>query len=83
MRASASSVYNTKTWAELAVLRDHEQPVTRARFGTDAATLVSTSMDRTLRLWAPSGSPGAAPTSSSSTDTHAEAPTSPPAKADE
>jgi len=46
-------IYNTKTWDELCCLRAHEQPATRALFGRDATGLISASMDRTVRLWAP------------------------------
>eukprot|EP00708_Paratrimastix_pyriformis_P002553 GAFH01001301.1.p1 GENE.GAFH01001301.1~~GAFH01001301.1.p1 ORF type:complete len:476 (-),score=194.75 GAFH01001301.1:313-1611(-) len=52
-------LFNTKTWAELAVLPGHEGPVSSGAFGPDAASLVTASMDRTLRLWGPAPAPSA------------------------
>jgi len=48
---SGLKVFNTKTWEEIVQLNDHTGPVTDIKFGKDASTLVSVSLDRTLRFY--------------------------------
>lgn len=47
-------VFHTKQFNELCVLDDHTAPVTGLRFGTDARSLVSCSLDRSLKVFGPS-----------------------------
>ncbi|KAA0203070.1 hypothetical protein HAZT_HAZT004192 [Hyalella azteca] len=44
-------VYLCKQWTELRVFTDHTALATGVRFSADAASLASTSMDRTLKIY--------------------------------
>ncbi|XP_034251820.1 pre-mRNA-processing factor 19 [Thrips palmi] len=46
-------VYLCKQWQELKVFNDHTAMATGVRFGRNAQYLASTSMDRTLKIYAP------------------------------
>jgi pre-mRNA-processing factor 19 len=45
------SVFGTGDWSSVVSLKDHTAPVTGLRFGRSAASLVSTSMDKTIKVF--------------------------------
>lgn len=40
-----------KAWTKIAQFGDNKQPVTGIRFGEDAKSIVSASLDKTLRIY--------------------------------
>ena len=48
-------VYLCKQWNELCILTDHASLATAVKFGNNAEFLCSSSMDRTLKVYAPNG----------------------------
>ena len=45
------SVYDTSDWRSIVGLEGHSAAVTGLRFGPDSSSLVSTSMDKTIRVY--------------------------------
>ncbi len=45
------SVFNTSEWKTLASLEGHTAAVTGLRFGVNAASLVSSSLDKTIKVF--------------------------------
>jgi len=44
-------VYQAKSWSKISQFSSHKGPVTGVRFGEDAKSVVSASMDKTLRIY--------------------------------
>lgn len=44
-------IWNTDTWAQVAVLKGHADEIRAITFSSDGNTLATGSMDRTVRLW--------------------------------
>jgi pre-mRNA-processing factor 19 len=44
-------VFQVKTWSKIVQLEGHTQQVTGVKFGEDSKQIISTSLDKTLRVW--------------------------------
>lgn len=44
-------LYGVKGWSQISTLSDHTKAVTGVAFGTDAKQLITTSLDRSLKLY--------------------------------
>jgi WD40 repeat protein len=44
-------MYDTKTWTKFATYGDHKDAVTDVKFGKNARSVLTTSMDRTMKIY--------------------------------
>ena len=44
-------IYDTKTWTQFANFSDHKEIITDIKFGKNAKSFITTSMDRTMKIY--------------------------------